>query len=181
MDDPGYTRAKARADRVAAEALRPKVRTACARPAMLGGHVLHPKLGGGWRCSVCLHHATKWSAICSQRCEGSAADTWAKASSQLQATFGSIGKGHIRMLSGNTIWCATCGAHGSTSKVIALRKPCTGTPSANWVDKENCTHQSWPHSEPSITQRRPPPRDPPAVAARHTRTYLGTNRTGRPN
>lgn len=54
----------------------------------------------------------------------------------LNAAYGHIGRGHHRMFSGDTIWCFKCGAHGSRTKVVALRKPCIGTARANRVDGE---------------------------------------------
>ena len=129
----------ARKARAAAAAHRkanptPKPALSRARPWALGGHALDSHPTAGWQCRICLQTSASWGNIAPGRCKGSAVAAWADAALTLQTTFGHIGRGHHRMLSGDTIWCLKCGAHGSKAKVVALRRPCTGTARANWVN-----------------------------------------------
>lgn len=57
---------------------------------------------------------------------------WAQAASALVDCELSSGKGHLRMLSGSTIWYNLCGAYGS-EKVAELRHPCTDNPTQKWT------------------------------------------------
>ena len=103
------------------------------RPYGLGGHSLIREVGGGWRCEICRSHAKKWSSLAPGRCSGSAVNTWANAAENLAAEHKHIGGGHVRMLSGQTLWCWRCGGHAS-NHAKTLKAPCTGTTTGRWVD-----------------------------------------------
>ena len=94
------------------------------RPIDLGGHCLRQR-GKYWSCVVCLRKSTTWNAIAPQRCTGDAAVRWAKKAEAL-AQHGVIdGGGHRRMLSGQVMWCARCGAY-ATDTARGLAAPCPG-------------------------------------------------------
>jgi hypothetical protein len=101
------------------------------RPKGLGGHSLQKDPRGGWRCRVCKHHSINWSRIAPKRCVGSAISNWATAASKLAPQDVPQGGGHVRVLSGETLWCSRCGGHASNF-AKSLRYPCTGSPFLTW-------------------------------------------------
>ena len=96
------------------------------RPPDLGGHCLRRR-DGAWCCCVCMRCSTKWGVLAPQRCSGDAATRWAMKAEAL-AEHGNIdGGGHRRMLSGDIVWCARCGAYAS-ERARGLAAPCPGKP-----------------------------------------------------
>ena len=102
----------------------PRVLTA--RPVQLGGHALVPA-GRGWRCTACRKHSASFGRLCGGRCQGSAASRWAARACADAAMGRADGGGHRRMLSGDVLWCRSCGAF-STSRAVGLARACTGRP-----------------------------------------------------
>ena len=64
------------------------------------------------------------------RCKGSAATRWAEAIKQM-ADNGVADGGRHRMISGDIIWCITCGAYADL-KVSGLKEECTGKHTGPW-------------------------------------------------
>ena len=60
-----------------------------------------------------------------------AISNWAKAASKLAPQDVPQGGGHVRVLSGETLWCSRCGGHASNF-AKSLRYPCTGSPFLTW-------------------------------------------------
>jgi hypothetical protein len=112
---------------------KPLVTKVFARPVSLGGHSLvleHKSERRGWRCTVCKCASGQWRTIAPNRCEGSAAVRWAH-KAQLLAEHGvAVGGGHSRLLSGDVMWCGTCGCYAD-GKAVGLAAPCAGPPAKN--------------------------------------------------
>ena len=97
-------------------------------PLLLGGHDLirvRIRAGKGWRCLVCRRGSTDRAAFGATRCDGSAAIKWASAAAHAALREESSGRGHVRLLSGNMVWCWNCGAHAE-HRAKMLTKPCRG-------------------------------------------------------
>ena len=102
-----------------------------ARPFCLGGHALSPvavkrvgsEKGGIERCSICRQSSSK-PRFCMSRCKGSAATKWAEAARRMADNGVIDGGGHARMISGEVIWCSTCGAYADLS-VSGPKEACT--------------------------------------------------------
>ena len=82
---------------------------------------------GGWKCATCKHQSANRSKFESERCQGSAASRWAAKALELVEAGISVGRGHTRVLSGDTLWCLTCGAFADT-KAVQLTGDCKGAP-----------------------------------------------------
>ena len=97
----------------------------------LGGHAPEKTCRNGtrsgWRCKVCKHQSADFRKLASQRCEGSAASRWATKAVKLAEAGATVGRGHTRVLSGETLWCLTCGAFADT-KAVQLSGICNGAP-----------------------------------------------------
>ena len=65
------------------------------------------------------------------RCSGSAASQWAVAARTIAKNGGVDGGGHDRMLSGQVIWCSTCGSYADL-RVGGLTEACTGKDTSPW-------------------------------------------------
>jgi hypothetical protein len=101
-----------------------------ARPSACGGHVLGQEDSTsrkGWKCSVCKRCSASWRAIAGEKCRGSAAVRWAEKAQLLAERGISIGGGHSRLLSGDVMWCGTCGCYAD-GKAVGLAAPCAGPP-----------------------------------------------------
>jgi hypothetical protein len=81
----------------------------------------------GWTCKICKRQSANYRKFASQRCEGSAATRWATKAVQLADMGATVGRGHVRVLSGETLWCLTCGAFADT-KAMQLTGTCKGAP-----------------------------------------------------
>lgn len=104
--------------------------TTHARRVQLGGHRLARVEAGTksvWRCTACRVSSAAWSKIAGQRCQGSAVHRWAHQASMWADSGVVQGGGHTRVMSGDVIWCTTCGAYADT-KAVGLSKPCKGPP-----------------------------------------------------
>jgi hypothetical protein len=102
------------------------VATVTVRPVPLGGHDLR-WTGKAWRCSICKRSTANFSSLCGRKCEGSAVAIWAARAVVDAARGCADGGGHLRMLTGDLLWCRSCGAF-STTKAVGLAKACTGKP-----------------------------------------------------
>jgi len=97
-------------------------------PATLGGHVLVPSALASsrrWSCSVCRRSAVHRSTLAVSRCRGSAVKRWAAQAEQLTGLRSNTGAQHELLLTGDVVWCFSCGAN-ACSRAIALAKPCAG-------------------------------------------------------
>jgi hypothetical protein len=105
-------------------------RTVSIRPVALGGHALRFS-GGTWSCTACKRKTKHLGRIAPKRCEGPAALRWAdKARSLAQEGVGDA-SGHVRVLSGELVWCMRCGSY-ATSVAKGLAKPCAGRYQGRW-------------------------------------------------
>ena len=95
------------------------------RPIDLGGHRLG-KEGQKWQCKVCKMSSRHWARIAGGQCKGSVAKKWAARSRELAAAGTVLRGGHEFLMSGNVVWCSTCGAFTDDGSVKALAKPCGG-------------------------------------------------------
>jgi hypothetical protein len=112
--------------------IKPKLKV-FARPVACGGHVLcrdSYSTRRNWRCNICKRSAESWRTIAGERCSGSAAVRWATKAQQLAEQGISLGGGHSRMLSGDVLWCGTCGCYAD-GKAVGLAAPCAGPPAKN--------------------------------------------------
>ena len=100
------------------------------RPTTLGGHMLALK-GQVWHCNVCRTSSADWNAIAPAKCQGSAAARWARKAVAMAERGQEAGSGHLRMMSGDVIWCNRCGAY-ATWNAKGLAKPCPGPPKGVW-------------------------------------------------
>lgn len=104
----------------------------------------------------------------------SAAIAWAEVAKLLQERGLSARPGHTIMRSGGTIWCISCGTHG-TDKDASIPEPCTGDPTRRWT--ESCTVVQTFGREINLLLlkggRHPDTRvsPPPAVAEAEWNTY----------
>ena len=85
------------------------------------------KTGPKWQCVVCKTSSKYWDRIVGSMCKGSVAKEWAIKAQELAASGSALGCGHNFLLSGNVVWCATCGAFTDDGSVKALSRPCSGT------------------------------------------------------
>ena len=133
--DAGTSRAAAVASRkrkliaIGGELVRRLPRRVAARPLELGGHKLVQR-GGRWLCLVCKRSA-RWEAIAPRACVESAAKRWARKAELLADTGRPDGGGHTRVLSGEVLWCRTCGAYAST-RAVGLATPCVHVSRDAW-------------------------------------------------
>ena len=97
----------------------------------LGGHAIVTTFRSGsrsgWRCRTCKHQSADLQKFESQRCHGSAASRWAMKAMELVEAGITVGRGHKQALSGDTLWCLTCGAFADT-KAVGLAGVCLGAP-----------------------------------------------------
>ena len=109
------------------------------------------------RCTICRVASAK-PRFCMTRCKGSAADKWAKAAVTMADNGIADGGGHERMLSGDVIWCNTCGSYADL-RADGLTQPCTGKHIGPWkgggkrgqlTDLRRCIH-------PKSRSTLPPP------------------------
>ena len=77
---------------------------------------------------MCKRQSASYRKFASQLCEGSAASRWATKAVQLTEVGATVGRGHVQVLSGETLWCLTCGAFADT-KAMQLVDTCKGAPS----------------------------------------------------
>ncbi|HUU60977.1 MAG TPA: reverse transcriptase domain-containing protein, partial [Acidimicrobiia bacterium] len=98
-----------------------------ARPPALGGHTL-VQTDGGMACRVCRHQSARGHRFAAERCPGSRATLWAALAQRAADVDRIDGGGHRRMLSGDLLWCNTCGAYAGGSKAVGLAAPCPGAP-----------------------------------------------------
>ena len=129
--------------------LLPKV-AAFARSPALGGHTLEDhavqRRGGkstdeksgparsitvkAWRCTLCRLTSTKWHSFAPARCPGSAASKWADKAVTAADNAQTTGAGHQRMISGDVVWCRTCGCYAD-ALARGLATACRGKPDGN--------------------------------------------------
>ena len=64
----------------------------------------------GWRCLLCASTSRLRKGLVFARCPGSVVHRWAQAAEALSCT-GTVGGGHVRMLTGDIVWCFRCGAY----------------------------------------------------------------------
>ena len=117
---------------------------AFARSPALGGHALedhsvHRRVKHGsegimksvtvkaWRCTLCRLTSTKWHSFAPARCPGSAAFRWADKAAIAADNAQTTGAGHQRMISGDVVWCRTCGCYAD-SMARGLATACKGKP-----------------------------------------------------
>ena len=100
------------------------------RPVALGGHILEQTCPGkrmGWRCSTCKCTSASRAKLAEQRCSGSAVVKWSQKAASLFESGSVIDPGHLKLLSGDILWCGTCGAYADT-KARGMAGPCKGVP-----------------------------------------------------
>ena len=122
-----------RARRQAANGSKVKVAQAItvARPPALGGHFLVAHVWGkckGWKCMLCRETSSSWKRFAPARCKGSAVEKWADKAIEAANREEVTGAGHHRMLSGEVIWCRTCGCYAD-ARARGLTEVCKGKPS----------------------------------------------------
>ena len=100
------------------------------RPVALGGHSLRHG-GVYWSCKRCKARSKQYSKLAPQVCTGSAMLRWAEKAQTLTGTGIGDGGGHSRVLSGDLVWCARCGAYAQ-SVAKGLSKPCPGRIQGAW-------------------------------------------------
>ena len=96
------------------------------RPPSLGGHNLM-RGGLGWRCTNCKKQSRAWEKMAPSTCEGSSARKWDARARKLVEQHGSLGVGHVRVFSGDIVWCTKCGAYADNI-AKGLARPCGGQP-----------------------------------------------------
>ena len=105
-------------------------RMVTARPPTLGGHsIVAHACGskGGWECTLCRVTSTSWKRFAPARCGGSAAVKWADRAIEAAERGEVAGTAHRRMISGDVIWCRTCGCYADT-RAKGLADACKGKP-----------------------------------------------------
>ena len=111
-----------------------KKTTASARPPALGGHTLEEHSRSSeraWRCTLCRQVSAAWNSFAPARCPGSAAVKWASKAVTAADKEANTGPGHQRVISGDIVWCRSCGCFAD-AMARGLAGPCRGKPgSAN--------------------------------------------------
>ncbi len=104
-----------------------------ARPPRLGGHVLVPRLAGGWSCQVCRGFAKCKANIAHRMCKGDVLARWAQREATMARDGITFATSHVLRLLGDVVWCTRCAAYG-TEKAVGLAAPCRGPPprGADW-------------------------------------------------
>ena len=100
------------------------------RPPALGGHTMGSPTNSGdgeWRCSVCIGTSRSWKRFAPAKCPGSAVVKWDEKAIEVAERGEAMGTGHRRMISGDVIWCRTCGCYGD-AWAKGLAEPCRGKP-----------------------------------------------------
>ena len=101
-----------------------------ARPPSLGGHLLEQVARAGKpavTCSLCRTTSTKVRSFAAARCQGSAADKWARRAVAAAEKDSATGRGHHRILSGDVLWCRVCGCYAD-AMARGLATACKGKP-----------------------------------------------------
>ena len=80
-----------------------------------------------WRCTLCRLASTKWHSFAPPRCSGSAASRWADKAVIAAENAQTTGAGHQRMISGDVVWCRTCGCYAD-AMARGLATACRGKP-----------------------------------------------------
>ncbi len=101
------------------------------RPQQLGGHDL-VKHGQRWRCAACLRTAGDKRHVQHEKCGGLAPVRWAEleradAAASADDRTARWNRQHDKWLTGDVVWCATCGAYAS-QKAVLLATRCLGPP-----------------------------------------------------
>ena len=102
----------------------PKPLVEDARPPALGGHSL-VACDTGWKCTVCRVTSAEWNRIAPRRCNGSILAKWAARDEADEDKGMHHHASHTRWLSGDLVFCSTCGAH-SEHAVKLLAGRCRG-------------------------------------------------------
>ena len=79
-----------------------------------------------WNCTLCKRSSKRWAALAAGLCEGSAAKRLATRVKAITDSGGGLGTGHSFWLSGEVLWCSTCGAFAEGCGTMALARPCQG-------------------------------------------------------
>ena len=81
---------------------------------------------GRWNCTLCKRSSKRWALLAAGLCEGSAARRLATRVKAITDSGGGLGTGHCFWLSGEVLWCSTCGAFAEGCGTMALARPCQG-------------------------------------------------------
>jgi hypothetical protein len=94
------------------------------RPAALGGHRLWWN-DEAWVCKKCKRKSKTYTNIAPTRCNGSAVVRWEVSARAVAQQGVPDSGGHSRVVSGDILWCSTCGSYASTV-ARNLARPCPG-------------------------------------------------------
>jgi hypothetical protein len=113
---------------------QPRLRTkieVVTRPLALGGHRLQ-RIEGAWACHTCKRRSKSLSKLAPQRCGGSVLQRWDIKAKSLAGHGHAEGGDHVRVRSGEVIWCTRCGSYAE-SAAKGLTKRCMGRFQGNSV------------------------------------------------
>ena len=79
-----------------------------------------------WNCTLCKRSSKRWALLAAGLCEGSVAKRLAIRVKTIMDSGGGLGTGHSFWLSGEVLWCSTCGAFAEGCGTMALARPCGG-------------------------------------------------------
>ncbi len=97
------------------------------RPPRLGGHLPVPQPDGRWGCHTCWKKAASRANLAKGRCTGDVFLRWAKRDGRLTATGCGDSTTHNLQMTGELVWCATCGAY-SSQRAVGIMADCRGRP-----------------------------------------------------
>ena len=143
-----------------------------------GGHT-SVKAGAFWQCSKCMKRSRFKAQFESRACDGPIKDRWKRKSAQSILEHSSEHADqhrfqHVRMVSGDVIWCTICGAYGQ-HQARGLAQFCQGKFDGKWKGGGRVAQLKALKSNRHPKTGEPlPPAIPESEWLKGKRTYIGT-------